>query len=61
MKFIMLMEGSTQAENGILPDPQLFTNMAVYNNELEKTGVLITLDGLQPSSKGARVSFSPSG
>jgi hypothetical protein len=41
-----------------LPDPQLLLEMGKYNEELSKAGVLLALDGLQPSSKGARVKFS---
>jgi hypothetical protein len=41
-----------------LPDPQLLLEMGKYNEELSKAGVLLALDGLHPSSKGARVRFS---
>jgi hypothetical protein len=43
---------------GALPDPQLLLEMGKYNEELMKAGVLLALDGLHPSSKGARVKFS---
>ena len=43
---------------GALPDPQLLLQMGKYNEELMKAGVLLSLDGLHPSSKGARVKFS---
>jgi hypothetical protein len=43
---------------GALPDPQLMIEMGKYNEELMKAGVLLALDGLHPSSKGARVKFS---
>jgi hypothetical protein len=41
-----------------LPDPELMLEMGRYNEELSKAGVLLALDGLHPSSKGARVKFS---
>jgi hypothetical protein len=45
-------------KSGALPDPQLMLEMGKYNEELMKAGVLLALDGLHPSSKGARVKFS---
>jgi hypothetical protein len=45
-------------KEGALPDPQLMLEMGKYNEELMKAGVLLALDGLQPTSKGARVRFS---
>lgn len=55
---MMLVKGDENIEKGMLPDKQLFIDMEKYNDELKKTGALIALDGLQPSSKGVRVSFS---
>jgi hypothetical protein len=43
---------------GALPDPQLMTDMNKFIDELIKARVLLTYDGLHPSSKGARVHFS---
>jgi hypothetical protein len=43
---------------GALPDPQLMIEMGKYNEELMKAGVLLALDGLHPTSKGAKVKFS---
>jgi hypothetical protein len=45
-------------KSGALPDPQFLADMGKYNEELSKAGVLLALDGLHPSSKGARVKFS---
>jgi hypothetical protein len=44
----------------VLPDPKLLEEMGKFNEELSKAGVLLAADGLQPSSKGARVRFSGS-
>jgi hypothetical protein len=45
-------------KKGGLPDPELMLEMGKYNEELTKAGVLLALDGLHPSSKGARVKFA---
>jgi hypothetical protein len=45
-------------QEGALPDPQLIADMNKFIDELIKAGVLLTYDGLHPSSKGARVHFS---
>jgi hypothetical protein len=58
MRFMMLMLPGEKAEKGILPDPKFFAAMMKYNEDLQKAGVLLALDGLHPSSKGARVTFS---
>jgi hypothetical protein len=58
MRFMMLMYPGAKAETGALPDPKAIAGMMKYNEELTKAGVLLALDGLQPSAKGARVTFS---
>jgi hypothetical protein len=58
MRFMMLMFPSAAAEAGALPDAKGLAAMMKYNEELTKAGVLLALDGLQPSSKGARVRFA---
>jgi hypothetical protein len=58
MRFMMLMFPSANAETGVMPDPKLMAAMMKYNEDLTKAGVLLALDGLQPTSKGARVRFS---
>ena len=60
MRFMMLMipKGYEQAAPDALPDPKAVTAMMKYNQELQKAGVLLALDGLRPPSMGARVSFS---
>lgn len=40
------------------PDPQAIRKMGAYNDQLQKAGVLLSLDGLTPPAMGARVSFS---
>lgn len=58
MRFMMLMYPGQKAETGALPDPKVFAAMMKYNEELTKAGVLLALDGLQPTSKGVRVRAS---
>ena len=59
MRFMVIVKSTPEAEKeGALPDPQLLLEMGKYNEELSKAGVLLALDGLHPSSKGARVKFS---
>ena len=57
MKFMILVKASKDSENGVLPDEKLLTEMGKYNEELVKAGVMLAGEGLQPSSKGARVRF----
>jgi hypothetical protein len=58
MRFLILVKASKDSEAGVLPDEKLFTEMGQFNEELAKAGVLLVAEGLQPSSKGARVKFS---
>jgi hypothetical protein len=60
MRFMMLMipKGYEKAAPGTMPDAKAVAAMMKYNDELQKAGVLLSLDGLQPPSMGARVSFS---
>jgi hypothetical protein len=60
MRFMMLMipKGYETAAPGTVPDAKAVEAMMKYNEELQKAGVLIALDGLHPPSMGARVSFS---
>ena len=59
MRFMVIVKATPESEKeGFLPDPKLLLEMGKYNEELMKAGVLLSLDGLHPSSKGARVKFS---
>jgi len=60
MRFRVIVKASKEFEAGILPSGELLTAMGKYNEELVKAGVLLAGEGLQPSSKGARVKFSGS-
>lgn len=58
MRFMAFVKSNPDAEAGVLPDEKLLTEMGRFNEEMAKAGVLVGGDGLQPSSKGARVRFS---
>jgi hypothetical protein len=58
MRFMMIVKASQDSEAGKLPSEQMLADMAKYNEQLVKAGVLLDATGLQPSSKGARVKFS---
>jgi len=60
MRFMVIVKATPESEAGVLPSPELFTEMTRYNEELVKAGVLLAGEGLQPSSRGARVRFSGS-
>jgi hypothetical protein len=59
MRFMMLVipKGFEKAAPGTAPDVKAVEKMMKYNESLQKAGVLLALDGLQPPSTGARVSF----
>ena len=60
MRFMVIVKANKDSEAGVLPDQKLLADMGKYNEELVKAGVLLAAEGLQPSSKGARVRFSGS-
>ncbi|MBW8901998.1 MAG: YciI family protein [Massilia sp.] len=57
MRFAILLKADSHSEAGELPSEQLLTDMGNYNDELIKAGIMQAGEGLQPSSKGARVHF----
>src|SRR3979490_3334552 len=58
MRFMVIVKANKDSEAGVLPDEKLLTDMGKYNEELVKAGVRLAAEGLQSSSKGARVKFS---
>jgi hypothetical protein len=55
---MIIVKATKDSEAGVLPDEKLLTEMGNFNEELVKAGVMLAGEGLQPSSKGARVKFS---
>ena len=58
MRFMIIVKASKESEAGVMPSAQLLQDMAKFNQDLIEAGVFVAADGLQPSSKGARVTFS---
>lgn len=58
MRFMVMIKADKDTEAGVLPSEKLLAEMGKYNEELVKAGVMLAGEGLQPSSKGARVRFS---
>jgi len=58
MRFMVIVPASKESEAGVLPDTKILAEMAKFNEELVKAGVLLAGEGLHPSSKGARIKFS---
>lgn len=57
MRFMVIVKASKESEAGVLPSKELFAEMGEFNEELVKAGVMLAGEGLQASSKGARVRF----
>jgi hypothetical protein len=60
MRFMIIVKASKNSEAGVFPSTELLTEMGKFNEELVKAGVMLAGEGLQPTSKGARVRFSGS-
>ena len=58
MRFMVIVKATKSSEAGELPDQKLLAEMGKYNEEMAKASVMLAGEGLQPSSKGARVRFS---
>jgi hypothetical protein len=58
MRFMVIVKATKDSEAGVLPSQELLAAMGKFNEELVKAGVMLAGEGLQASSKGARVKFS---
>jgi hypothetical protein len=61
MRFMVIVKASKSSEAGILPSRELLESMGKFNEEMVKAGVMLAGEGLQASSKGARIRFSTDG
>ena len=61
MRFMMQVRADKNSEAGVLPSKELVAAMDKFNEEMVKAGVLLAGEGLHPSSKGARITFSGGG
>ena len=58
MRFMVIVKADQDSEAGVLPGHKMLAEMGKFNEELAKAGVMLAMDGLQASSKGARVRFA---
>jgi hypothetical protein len=58
MRVMVIVKATKNSEAGVMPEEKLLNEMGKFNEELVKAGVMVGGDGLQPSSKGKRVTFS---
>ena len=58
MRFMVMVPADKDSEAGVLPTEQQLTEMMQYNEQLVKAGIMLAGEGLQPSSKGARIAMS---
>ena len=58
MRFMVIVKADKDTEAGVMPSEKLLRQMVNYNEQLVKAGVMLAGEGLQPSSKGARIKFS---
>ena len=59
MRFMMIVKANKDSEAGVMPSMELIEAMGKFNEEMSKAGVLLAAEGLQASSKGAKVKFAP--
>ena len=57
MRFMVIVKAGKNSEAGVMPTEQLLADMGKFNQELIDAGVMLAGEGLQASSKGARVTF----
>ncbi len=60
MRFMVIVKATKESEAGVMPSTQLLADMGKFNEALVNAGIMLAGEGLQPSSKGARVRFSGS-
>ena len=58
MRFMVIIKANQDTEAGVMPSEALLAEMGQFNEELVKAGVMLSGDGLHPSSRGARIKFS---
>lgn len=58
MRFMLLVKANKDSEAGVLPDEKILSEMGKFNEEMVNAGVMLAGEGLQPSSKGARIAYA---
>src|SRR3569833_1101310 len=57
MRVMVMVKATKDSEQGVMPTTELFEAMGKYNEELVKAGIMLSGDGLKPSSQGKRIAF----
>jgi hypothetical protein len=60
MRFMIMIKATKETEAGVMPDEKMLKEMGAFNEQLVKAGIMLDGEGLQPTSKGARVRYSGS-
>ena len=58
MRVMVIVKASKESETGVMPDTKALADMGKYNEDLANAGIMLTGEGLHPTSKGKRVRFS---
>ena len=58
MRFMIIVKATSESEAGVMPEDALIAEMGRYHEELAKAGMLVDASGLQPSSKGWRITYA---
>ena len=58
MRFLVMVKGNREYEAGAMPKREELLEMGKFNDELVKAGIMLAGEGLQPSAKGVRISYS---
>lgn len=58
MRFMVIVKATKDSEAGVMPSEQLLAEMAKFNEEMVKAGIMLDGNGLQSSAKGARIRFN---
>jgi len=58
MRFMVMIKANADTESGVMPSPEIFEEMDKYNQQLINAGVMLSGEGLHPSSTGARISYT---
>ena len=57
MRFMMVVKGNAESEAGVMPPPEAMEAMSKYNEELVRAGIMLSAEGLHPTSKGFKVAY----
>ena len=61
MKFLVIVPASADSEAGLMPSTEEFAHMGAFNEQMVEAGIMLAAEGLQPTSKGARIRFGDGG